>query len=134
MYICVDFDGTVVDHRFPAIGQPVPHAIHWLRRWQACGAKIVLFTMRSDDHRYGDVLTQAVRFLKDNGIVLYGVNRNPTQDRWTSSPKAFGHIYIDDAAYGCPRIQPEGFARPCVDWSLVGPAVERMLQQQVDAA
>ena len=35
MYICVDFDGTVVDHRYPEIGEPVPAAIKWLLRIQA---------------------------------------------------------------------------------------------------
>jgi len=24
MYICIDFDGTIVDHRFPEIGPPAP--------------------------------------------------------------------------------------------------------------
>jgi len=27
MYICVDFDGTIVEHEFPAIGLPVPGAV-----------------------------------------------------------------------------------------------------------
>jgi hypothetical protein len=58
---------------------------------------------------------------------LYGINRNPEQDAWTSSPKAYGELYIDDAAFGCPLMFPKGFARPCVDWKKVGPHVEHML-------
>ena len=27
MYIAIDFDGTIVDHRFPEVGEPVPGAI-----------------------------------------------------------------------------------------------------------
>lgn len=119
MYICIDFDGTIVDHRFPNIGKPVPKAIETIKELQALDHKIILFTMRSDNQKVGDVLTQAVEYLKNNGIKLHGINRNPDQDSWTSSPKAYGHIYIDDAAYGCPLIHPTSFARPCVDWSKV---------------
>ena len=32
MYICIDFDGTIVDHKFPEIGQPVPGAIEWIKK------------------------------------------------------------------------------------------------------
>ena len=129
MYICVDFDGTIVDHRFPEVGPPVPGAVDWMLKWQAAGAKLILFTMRSDGSRIGDALSQAVEYLKQNGIELYGVNKNPTQVHWTSSPKAYGQLYIDDAAFGCPVIQPEGFQRPCVNWEIVGPGVlEKILE------
>ena len=127
MYICVDFDGTVVDHRYPEIGEPVPGAVKWLRKFLRHGARLILFTMRSDQPGGAQLLTDAVRYLGDNGIVLYGVNHNPDQEGWTSSPKAYGEIYIDDSAFGCPLIFPKGFARPCVDWQQVGPSVEHML-------
>jgi hypothetical protein len=123
MYICVDFDGTVVDHRYPDIGRPAPEAIEHLKDWVAKGAKIILFTMRS-----GEELAEAAQYLKKAGVELFGVNRNPTQDKWTESPKAYGQLYVDDAAFGCPLIQPIGFARPCVDWSIVGPQVAERLK------
>lgn len=126
MYLCLDFDGTVVDHRYPQIGAPVPGAITWLRKLQRHGARIILFTMRSDTREGGDLLRQAVHFLQENGVTLYGVNRNPDQDSWTTSPKAYGDVYVDDSAFGCPLTHPKGFARPCVDWSVVGPALEHM--------
>ena len=127
MYICVDFDGTVVDHRYPDIGEPVPVAVAWLKRLQLLGAKIILFTMRSNRAEGMNFLQDAVVYLEENGIQLFGVNRNPDQDIWTSSPKAYGEVYVDDAAFGCPLIQPKGFARPCVDWKKVGPQLEHML-------
>lgn len=126
MYICVDFDGTVVDHRYPEIGEPVPGAIKWLLRLQSSGARLILFTMRSDGLNTGNLLTDAVQYLHKNGIRLYGINTNPDQKEWTSSPKAYGHVYIDDLAFGCPLIHPKGFARPCVDWKKVGPQLEHM--------
>jgi hypothetical protein len=128
MYICIDFDGTIVDHRFPEVGVPVPGALEWMGKFQNAGARLILFTMRSDGGRHGDVLTNAVNYLKENGIQLYGINKNPTQVHWTSSPKAYGQLYIDDAAFGCPLTQPEGFQRPCVDWEVVGPEVMKMLE------
>lgn len=126
MYICVDFDGTMVDHQYPEIGQPVPHAIKWLKKWQRNGAMLILYTMRSDQ-KQRKLLSEAARYLKDNGVQLYGINRNPDQDSWTSSPKAYGELYIDDSAFGCPLIHPKGFARPCVDWQKVGPHVDHLL-------
>ena len=118
MYICVDFDGTIVDHDYPNIGKPAPQAIHYLKEWQRRGAKLILFTMRS-----GEKLDEAVEYLEGEGIKLVGVNTNPNQHNWTESPKAYGQIYVDDAAFGCPKIFPEGFKRPCVMWSVVGPSV-----------
>lgn len=129
MYICIDFDGTIVDHALPELGQPVPHAIKWLKRFTNLGAKLILFTMRADGQKHGDVLTDAVNYLKDNGIELYGINENPAQKSWTSSPKPFAHFYIDDAAVGCPLIHPAGFRRPCVNWKKVGKFVEAELSK-----
>lgn len=123
MYICVDFDGTVVDHRYPDVGEPVPHAIDYLKDWQGKGAKLILFTMRS-----GQELEEAVQYLEGEGVELHGVNRNPDQDSWTESPKAYGHVYVDDAAFGCPKVHPLSFARPCVDWLKVGPAISVALE------
>jgi hypothetical protein len=117
----------MVDHRYPDIGEPVPGAVSWLQRLQRHGAKIILFTMRSNRSADMALLRDAVQYMAENSIQLYGVNRNPDQDTWTTSPKAYADVYIDDAAFGCPLIQPKGFARPCVDWKKVGPHVEHML-------
>ena len=127
MYICIDFDGTVVDHRFPYIGDPAPLAIPWLKRWQELGAKLILFTMRSDGAKHGSVLSEAIAYLTNQDIHFYAINKNPDQKDWSHSPKAYANIYVDDAAFGCPLIQPSGFARPCVDWAKVGPAVETLI-------
>jgi len=126
MKIAVDFDGTIAKHEFPKIGEPVPLAFAWMKAFQALGAKLILYTMRSDGQQHGDVLTEAVEFCRRHGIEFYGINRDPDQDEWTSSPKAYANIYIDDAAAGCPLIvNPAG--RPYVDWSRVGPEVRDML-------
>ncbi len=127
MYICIDFDGTVVDHRYPYVGDPVPLAVIWLQRFVELGAKLILFTMRSDDAEGKEYLRDAVQYFENNGIELFGINHNPDQDAWTKSPKAYGELYIDDSAFGCPLVHPPTFNRPCVDWKIVGPEVEARL-------
>lgn len=121
MIIAVDFDGTVVEHRYPDVGVDVPFAADWLRRYVKAGAKLILWTMRS-----GETLQDAVRWYEKRGIPLWGVNVNPDQD-WTTSPKAYAKVYIDDAAFGCPLV-PNQVGRPYVDWEVVGPGVMAMIE------
>lgn len=65
-------------------------------------------------------LTDAVNWFKENEIELYGINENPSQKEWTRSPKAYGHLYIDDAALGCPlEVNKELSDKPFVDWKAV---------------
>ena len=115
MYIAIDFDGTCVTHDYPKIGKEIG-ATKVLKRLVEAGHKLILNTMRSDKE-----LQDAVNWFKKNGIELYGVNENPTQKQWTNSPKVYAHMYIDDAAFGCPLINaPELSNRPFVDWDSVG--------------
>jgi hypothetical protein len=131
MYIAVDFDGTIVEHKFPDIGRPVPGAFDWMKRFQEAGAKLILWTMRSDGKVNGPVLTEAVEFCRKHGIEFHGVNTNPSQCSWTQSPKAYAHIYVDDAAACCPLVESkEVGARPMVDWSVVGPRVLAEIQEK----
>ena len=90
MFIAIDFDGTIVEHQFADIGRAVPGAFEWMKRWQEAGAKLILWTMRSDGRtgegkENGPVLTQAVQFCRDNGLEFFAVNGNPTQSAWTNS-------------------------------------------------
>lgn len=111
MYIAVDFDGTMVDHCYPEIGKPVPGALVFCRKFMEQGHQIILWTMRS-----GKELEEAADYMRSNGIELFGINTNPTQHTWTESPKAYAHLYIDDAAAGTPLLNIDGYNRPCVNW------------------
>lgn len=114
IYIAVDFDGTIVEHDYPRIGDPVPGALEVMKELENCGYFLILYTMRS-----GVELNEAKEYCRRNGIHLHGgINRNVTQDSWTKSPKAYAHIYIDDAALGCPLIVAPG-KRPYVCWKSV---------------
>src|SRR3990167_6806482 len=124
MKIAVDFEGTIVDHQFPDIGKDVPGAFYYLDAFQKHGAKLILFTMRSDGRESGNVLSEAIEHCNKKGIIFFGINSDPEQAKWTSSPKAYAEIYIDDAAYGCPlKENPRMGGRPYVDWDIVGPDI-----------
>lgn len=131
MIIAVDFDGTIVDHQYPDIGEPVPTAFEWLRKFKENGAKLILWTMRCDSEASGPVLSDAIEFCRANGIEFDGHNKSPGQETWSLSPKAYANIYIDDAAYGCPLADnPRIGGRPMVDWDLVGPVVYEKLRDE----
>jgi hypothetical protein len=110
----IDFDGTLAEHQYPAIGPEIPGAIETLKALQARGHKLILWTMRS-----GQTLDEAVAWCAERGITFYGVNKNPDQ-HWSDSPKAYCHSYIDDAALGCPLcFRHDEEVRPYVDWPVV---------------
>ncbi len=125
MFIAVDFDGTCVKHKYPAVGEDIG-AVPILKELVKNGHSLILFTMRSDKEGISPVtndlqqggLVDAISWFVDNNILLSGIQCNPTQASWTSSPKCYAHIYIDDAALGCPLIYPEG-ERPYVNWKKV---------------
>ena len=113
MVIAVDFDGTCVTHDYPYIGSDIG-AVPVLRELVDAGYNLVLNTMRS-----GRLEKDAVKWFKENNIPLYGVNCNPDQKSWTSSPKVFADLYIDDAALGIPLKTSPTSTRPFVDWVAV---------------
>ena len=135
MDIVIDFDGTCVTHEFPHIGKDIG-AVPVLKRLIKGGHNLVLFTMRSDlksptyrnqgrELPPGNYLTDAVNWFKENDIPLYGIQRNPSQDSWTESPKAYGQLIIDDAALGCPLVFDDSLSsRPFVDWEAVNDILE----------
>lgn len=110
--IGLDFDGTVVSHEYPNIGKYIG-AEAVLLKLRDKGCLFVLNTMRS-----GYELKQAVEWFKSRDIPLYGINENPDQKSWTSSPKVYAHLYIDDAALGAPLIYEKN-KKPYIDWEKV---------------
>ena len=109
--IAVDFDGTIVTHMYPKIGEDNPNAIRVLKKLIEQDHQLILWTMRS-----GNTLDEAVAYCAEQGIFFLGVNSNPNQSEWTSSPKQYAHLYIDDAALGCPTIFDPNTQRQRVHW------------------
>ena len=115
--IVLDFDGTVVKHRYPTVGEDIG-AVPVLKRLVANGHKLLLSTMRSHDSNGEDTLQPAIDWFAERGIPLYGINENPSQKEWTSSPKVYGNLYIDDAALGAPLKADDSDAPPFIDWGI----------------
>ena len=63
------------------------------------GHKLIMWTNRGDSEEY-PVLTEAVEWCRDKGLVFDAVNENlPNQKKLSGySPKVMADIYIDDRA------------------------------------
>jgi hypothetical protein len=110
-YIVVDFDGTVLTHDYPNLGEDIG-AVPVLKELIDGGHDLILFTMRSKKE-----LSDAVDWFDRNDIKLFGIQTNPTQHKWTDSPKAYGQLIIDDAAAFAPLKKNLNISnRPFIDW------------------
>jgi hypothetical protein len=97
MKIAVDFDGTIVEHAFPAIGKDLLFAFETLKELQKQGHLIILWTYRS-----GELLDNAINYCKSKGVEFYAVNKNYPEEIFddTVSRKIDAEIYIDDRNFG----------------------------------
>jgi len=97
MFIAVDFDGTIVKHKFPEIGEEIPFAIQTLRMIQSeLRHNIILWTVRE-----GKLLEEAVEYCKSRGLEFYAVNSNHPDCTNDDSPrKLIADMYIDDRNFG----------------------------------
>ncbi|MDP4276245.1 MAG: hypothetical protein Q8914_01295, partial [Bacteroidota bacterium] len=77
MIIAVDFDGTIVENRFPKIGPEIPLAVECLVRLQQEEQhQIILWTVRE-----GYMLDEAVDWCKHHGLVFYAINKNHPEEK-----------------------------------------------------
>ena len=120
LIIAVDFDGTIVEHDYPRIGEPVPGAVDALRHFHERGAQLILWTVRD-----GKELEEAVRYVQQRGIELFGINNNPAF--CSESPKVLCDVYVDDRALGCPLRDGPTLRKPCVDWVVVRARIDDMI-------
>ena len=99
MIIAVDFDGTIVEHKYPAIGRELPFAIETLRKLQSERHKLILWTVRE-----GVLLEEALSFCRERGLEFYAVNRDyPEEERDRNnhfSRKLKADVFIDDRNLG----------------------------------
>ena len=100
--IAVDFDGTLCEYAFPEIGkQKRSHKMLMskLIKLRNNGHKLIMWTNRGDSEEY-PVLTEAVEWCRNKGLVFDAVNENlPNQKKLSGySPKIMADIYIDDRA------------------------------------
>lgn len=98
MIIAVDFDGTIVEHEYPAIGKPIPFAIETLLHLQKDGHRLILWTVRR-----GDLLKEAVDYCAAQGLYFYAENENyrgETIEKQDFSRKLKADLFIDDRNLG----------------------------------
>lgn len=96
--IAVDFDGTLVEDKFPEIGEPREDVWHDLRNAQFNGAKIILWTSR--DH---ERLKEAVEFCVERGLHFDAINENLDECKVlfnNDTRKVYANEYWDDKAVG----------------------------------
>ncbi|MDP4290360.1 MAG: hydrolase [Bacteroidota bacterium] len=97
MIIAVDFDGTIVENRYPKIGKEKLFAIDTLKALNKKGHQLILWSFRS-----GKLLDEAVDFCKDRGVEFYAVNKSYPEEVLdeTVSRKINADIFIDDRNIG----------------------------------
>lgn len=95
--IAIDFDGTIVEDKYPSIGRERPFALRTLRALQEKGFLLILWTCRS-----GAELTAAVEFCRKGGVEFYAVNENYEGELGHGGcpRKIDADIYIDDRNFG----------------------------------
>ena len=98
MIIAVDFDGTIVEHKYPKIGNEIPFAIDTLKKLKNEHHKLILWSVRE-----GKLLDDAVAFCREHGLEFYAVNRNYPEEQLGHdyfSRKLKADLFIDDRNLG----------------------------------
>ena len=98
MIIAVDFDGTIVEHKYPEIGRELPFAIETLKKLQQERHRLILWSVRE-----GKLLQEAVDFCRERGLEFYAVNSNYAEETLESdhySRKLKADLFIDDRNLG----------------------------------
>lgn len=90
-----DFDGTICEHMYPAIGPAMPGAFESLRRFQEKGDRLILWTCRE-----GVALQEAITYCRLNGIEFEQHNNNAVEHDYAKSRKIYADLYIDDRMVG----------------------------------
>jgi hypothetical protein len=97
MKIAIDFDGTIVEHCYPEIGEEKLFAFETLKELQKQGHFLILWTFRT-----GKELNEAIDYCRQKGIEFYAVNKSYPEEVLDStvSRKIDADVYIDDRNVG----------------------------------
>lgn len=94
--IAVDFDGTLFEEKWPAIGAPIWPIIKRALAEKAAGAELILWTTRE-----GKPLRDALNACKSVGLKFDAINSNSDTMKaaWGNDPRKIGATeYWDDRA------------------------------------
>jgi len=97
LLIAVDFDGTIVENKYPKIGKEQLFAFSTLKKLQNAGHRLILWTVRN-----GKTLEEAIDYCKKNDIAFYAINSTYPEEQFTEkiSRKIVADIFIDDRNIG----------------------------------
>ena len=99
MVIAVDFDGTIVEHMYPKIGNEIPFATDTLKELIKDGHQLILWSVREDG-----LLQEAVDWCHRRGVDFWAVNKDyPEEERSKNnhfSRKLKVDMFIDDRNVG----------------------------------
>ena len=98
MTIAVDFDGTIVEHRYPSIGREIPFAIETLKMLSKEGHRLILWSVRE-----GELLNEAVEWCRERGLEFYAINKDYPEESNNDnnfSRKLKVSMFIDDRNVG----------------------------------
>lgn len=96
--IAIDFDGTIVEHKYPEIGKEILFAFETIKALQKQKHQLILWTFRS-----GKELDEAVEYCRRNGVEFYAVNASYPEEEFDedfASRKIDADIFIDDRNIG----------------------------------
>ena len=126
MTIAVDFDGTIVRHRYPAIGEEIPFAVQTLKMLTEERHQLILWTVRE-----GELLDAAVEWCRERGLEFYAINRDFPEEDVTRNEnftrKLKVDMWIDDRNVG-----------GLPDWGTIyriiheGKTLEQILSEEMD--
>ena len=103
MIIAVDFDGVIVEDKFPDVGEPDMELVNLLNMAYNQGHSVILWTSRVDDK-----LDTAVETCKKIGLSLTAVNNGDPgniSQYGTDPRKIYADMYLDDKALGFSRFK-----------------------------
>ena len=98
MIIAVDFDGTLVEHRYPEIGKEILFAFETLRALQKENHQLILWTIRT-----GKELEESIEYCRKKGVEFYAVNSSYPEEKFEPgnvSRKINADLFIDDRNIG----------------------------------
>jgi len=99
MIIAVDFDGTIVEHKYPEIGEEIPFATETLKMLIQDQHRLILWTVRE-----GELLEEALEWCRQRGVEFYAVNRDYPEETLDNNPhfsrKLKADVFIDDRNLG----------------------------------
>ena len=123
MKIYLDFDGTVVEHQYPVIGQCNYGCFEIIDKLNTAGHEIILNTMRVEFDK--KLLTEAIEFINLSmaSLNINQINSFTNTDhkyeptKWDWDLHFFtGRIFIDDVCEAIPLKNGVSSSRQMVDW------------------